>query len=58
MAEDYYKILEVNKDSDIENIKKAYKRLALKWHPDKNKSPEAEEMFKKIGEAYDVLSNP
>lgn len=58
MAEDYYKTLEVDKNADADTIKKAYKRLALKWHPDKNKSPEAEGMFKKVGEAYDVLSNP
>lgn len=55
---DYYKILEINRNADISEVKKAYHKLALKWHPDKNKSPEATEMFKNIGIAYNVLSDP
>lgn len=58
MTEDYYKILEVNKTASQEEIKKAYRKLALKWHPDKNTAPEATDMFKKINEAYDTLSDP
>ena len=55
----YYEILEINKDSSLDDIKKSYRRLALKWHPDRNKDNkyEAEEKFKKISEAYNVLSN-
>ncbi|MDD3581740.1 MAG: DnaJ C-terminal domain-containing protein [Desulfobacca sp.] len=57
--QDYYQILGVSKDASPEHIKKAYRRLALKYHPDKNKGDKhAEEMFKKISEAYAVLSNP
>jgi len=59
MAEDYYKILGVGKDSTADEIKKAYRKLALKLHPDKNPgNKEAEEKFKKINEAYAVLSDP
>ena len=52
---DYYKILEVNKQSSLEQIKKAYKKLAVKHHPDKGGNPE---YFKNISEAYQVLSDP
>lgn len=54
----YYQILEVDKKASQEAIKSAYRRLAMLYHPDKNQSPEAEEMFKKIAEAYSVLSDP
>jgi curved DNA-binding protein CbpA len=58
----YYEILEVERFSSLEQIKKNYRRLALKWHPDKNlgnkNKEEAEENFKKIGRAYQVLSDP
>ncbi|MDO9516906.1 MAG: DnaJ domain-containing protein [Methanosarcinaceae archaeon] len=54
----YYEILEVDKKASQKNIKSAYRRLVMLYHPDKNKLPEAEEMFKKIAEAYSVLSDP
>jgi molecular chaperone DnaJ len=54
---DYYEILGVNKNASKDDIKKAYRKLALKYHPDKNKSPGAEEKFKEISEAYGVLSD-
>lgn len=57
MGKDYYKILGLSKNATEDDIKKAYKKLALKYHPDKNKSPEAEEKFKEIAEAYEVLSD-
>src|SRR3954462_14755752 len=53
---DYYEVLEVSRTSTTEEIKKSYRRLAVKFHPDKNPGdPQAEEKFKEIGEAYDVL---
>lgn len=58
MGKDYYKILGVPKGASEEDLKKAYRKMALKYHPDKNKSPGAEEKFKEIAEAYDVLSDP
>ncbi|MDK2819596.1 MAG: DnaJ domain-containing protein [Mycoplasmataceae bacterium] len=54
----YYKILNVSPKSDINEIKKAYKILAMKYHPDRNSTISAEKKFRKITEAYDVLSNP
>ncbi len=59
MAEDYYKILGLEKNASIEDIKKSYRKLALKYHPDRNPSDKkrAEEQFKKISEAYAVLSD-
>lgn len=58
MSEDYYNILNVSKSASADEIKKAYRKLAIKWHPDKNKGDaSAEEQFKKISEAYDVLSD-
>ncbi|MBS7644554.1 MAG: molecular chaperone DnaJ [Candidatus Bathyarchaeia archaeon] len=54
---DYYRILGVSRGASKEEIKKAYRRLALKYHPDRNKSPDAEERFKEISEAYAVLSD-
>lgn len=58
MSEDYYNILSVSKTATQDEIKKAYRKLAIKWHPDKNKGDAgAEEQFKKISEAYDILSD-
>ncbi|RLC64256.1 MAG: J domain-containing protein, partial [Chloroflexota bacterium] len=56
---DYYKILGVSKDADEKEIKRAFRRLARKYHPDVNPGdPQAEERFKEINEAYEVLSDP
>ena len=52
----YYETLGVNKNASLDEIKKAYKNLAKKWHPDRNNGLETD-TFKKINEAYDVLSN-
>ncbi|XP_063981664.1 dnaJ protein homolog 1-like isoform X2 [Diachasmimorpha longicaudata] len=57
MGTDYYKTLSIAKGASDDEIKKAYRKLALKYHPDKNKSPGAEEKFKEIAEAYEVLSD-
>ena len=57
MGKDYYAILNLSKNANESDIKKAYRKLALKFHPDKNKDPGAEEKFKEISEAYEVLSD-
>jgi molecular chaperone DnaJ len=54
---DYYEVLGVSKTATKEEIKDAYRKLALKYHPDRNKAPDAEERFKEISEAYAVLSD-
>ncbi|PKA54397.1 DnaJ protein like ANJ1 [Apostasia shenzhenica] len=60
MGVDYYKILQVDKSAKDDDLKKAYRKLAMKWHPDKNPNnkKEAEAKFKQISEAYEVLSDP
>ena len=58
MAKDFYDVLGVKKGASLDEIKQAYRKLALQYHPDRNKSKEAEEKFKEINEAYAVLSNP
>ena len=55
---DFYQELGVAKTASPGEIKHAYRTLAMKYHPDKNKAKGAEEKFKEIGEAYDVLSDP
>lgn len=56
--EDYYTLLGVSRSSSADDIRKAYRKLARKYHPDVNKEKEAEEKFKKINEAYEVLKDP
>ena len=57
-GKDYYKILGVNKNASKEEIKKSYRKLAMKYHPDQNKGDKAsEERFKEVNEAYAVLSD-
>jgi|SRR5262245_29687192 len=55
---DFYEVLGVGRDASPEEIQRAYRKLARTYHPDVNKSPEAEEKFKEVSEAYDVLSDP
>lgn len=57
-ARDYYEVLGVARDADQRAIKDAFRELALKYHPDRNKAPDAEERFKDIAEAYAILSDP
>jgi molecular chaperone DnaJ len=58
MARDFYETLGVSRDADKEELKRAYRRLARKYHPDVNKEPGAEEQFKEINRAYEILSEP
>src|ERR1041385_8652026 len=54
---DYYEVLGISKTASADEIKKAYRKLALQYHPDRNKTKEAEEKFKEVTKAYEVLSN-
>ncbi|NBD34051.1 MAG: DnaJ domain-containing protein, partial [Cyanobacteria bacterium] len=58
MAADYYELLGVSRNASKEDIKRAYRRLARQYHPDVNKEEGAEERFKEINRAYEVLSEP
>ncbi|XP_058482554.1 dnaJ homolog subfamily B member 13-like isoform X2 [Solea solea] len=58
MTLDYYETLELNRDATDADIKKAYRRLALKFHPSSNRKPGSSEKFTQLSEAYDVLSDP
>ena len=55
---DYYAVLGISRVATIEEIKTTYRKLALQFHPDKNKTSEAEVIMKEINEAYDVLGDP
>jgi len=55
---DYYDLLGVSRDADPETLKRSYRRLARQYHPDVNKDPGAEDKFKEVGQAYEVLSDP
>ena len=55
---DYYKIMGVSRDASQDEIKRAYRKLARKYHPDVSKEPQAEARFKELGEAYEVLKDP
>lgn len=58
MSKDFYEVLGVGKSASDAEIKKAYRKLALEWHPDRNKDPKATEKFKEINKAYEILSDP
>ena len=55
---DYYDLLGTARDADPDTLKRAYRRMARQYHPDVNKDPGAEDKFKEIGRAYEVLSDP
>lgn len=57
MGKDYYKILGIEQNATNEEVKKGYRRMALRYHPDKNDHPQAEEQFKEVVAAFEVLSN-
>ncbi|NBD36897.1 MAG: DnaJ domain-containing protein, partial [Chloroflexi bacterium] len=58
MNNDYYQVLNVGKNASPEEIKRAYRRQARRYHPDVNSKPDAEERFKEVNQAYEVLSDP
>ena len=55
---DYYEVLGVERGASAEDVKRSYRQAALKFHPDRNKAPDAEDRFKEASEAYEVLSDP
>ena len=55
---DYYELLGVDRNADADAMKKAYRKLAMKYHPDRNSDADAEEKFKQVTEAYEVLRDP
>ena len=57
VGKNFYEILEVGRDATNEELKKAYREKALQFHPDKNDHPDAEDTFKKVAEAYEILSD-
>jgi len=57
MGKDYYKILGIERNASSEDVKKGYRRMALRYHPDKNDHPQAEEQFKEVVAAFEVLSD-
>lgn len=58
MGSDYYEVLGVPRDADSDQIKKAYRKLAMRYHPDRNDEPDAEARFKEVTQAYEVLRDP
>lgn len=58
MGKDFYKVLGVETDSNEDEIKKGYRKMALKFHPDKNSAADAADKFKEIAEAYEILTDP
>src|SRR5215211_2736267 len=55
---DYYAVLGLDRNASPEDVKRAFRRLAMQYHPDRNKEPEAEQKFKEINQAYEILSDP
>jgi curved DNA-binding protein CbpA len=55
--DDYYNVLELNRNASLDEIRKSFRTLALRYHPDKNKNSESKEKFMKIVEAYETLSD-
>ncbi|HEX9754126.1 MAG TPA: DnaJ domain-containing protein, partial [Gemmatimonadales bacterium] len=55
---DYYEILGLSRTASVEEIKRSYRKLAMQYHPDQNREPDAEARFKELSEAYEVLRDP